>query len=112
MIEENYNTNGQLEGLRSVMFINGKVAEVAEYQKDVLNGTTKIYSESGKLLQESLYKDDKLNGQTIYYDIDGQLQAKGNFKANLKTGIWEYYKNAKLVRKVDHDNDKVIYKKQ
>ncbi|GGI58080.1 toxin-antitoxin system YwqK family antitoxin [Winogradskyella haliclonae] len=112
MIEENYNAKGQLEGKRSVMFINGKVAEVADYKNDLLNGITKIYSESGKLLQESIYKDDKLDGNTSYYDIDGNLQAKGSFKSNLKIGLWEYYKNGELVRKVDHDNDKVIFKKQ
>lgn len=112
MIEENYNSNGELDGKRSVMFINGKIAEVAEYKNNLLNGVSKTYSESGRLLQESTYSEDKLDGSTIYYDTDGNVQAEGNFKSNLKIGIWEYYKNKELIRKVDHDNDKVIYKKQ
>ncbi|SHH37182.1 toxin-antitoxin system YwqK family antitoxin [Winogradskyella jejuensis] len=112
MIEEHYNPEGKLDGIRTVFFINGALAEEAEYKDGLLNGISKIYSESGKLLQESLYKMDKLEGQTTYYDADGNIQAKGLFKANLKTGIWEYYKNGKLTRKADHTNNKVLLRKQ
>lgn len=112
MIEENYNQNGQLEGNRKVFFINGVLAEEAEYKNGMKNGVLKIYSESNKVLQESFYKNDKLDGKTRYFDLDSNLEAVGSFKANLKTGIWEYFKNGKLVRKVDHDNNKVLFKKQ
>ena len=112
MIEENYNNNGDLEGLRKVFFINAILAESAEYKSGMKNGVLKIYSQSRKLLQESVYKDDKLNGKTTYYNLNGGLEASGDFKANLKTGIWEYFKNGKLTRRVDHDNNKVLFKKQ
>ena len=112
MIEENYNTNGELEGLRNVFFTNGVTAESAEYKSGKKNGILKIYSQSSKLLQESVYYGDKLNGKTTYYDLNGSIEATGDFNANLKTGVWEYFKNGKLTRKVDHDNNKVLYKQQ
>jgi antitoxin component YwqK of YwqJK toxin-antitoxin module len=112
MIEEYFNKEGLLEGTRTVYFTNGKVAEVAEYKSGKLNGLSKTYGESGKLLQESTYANDKLNGPSIYYNLYGQTKAKGEFKNNLKTGIWEYYVNGVLNKKVDHDIDKIIYKKQ
>lgn len=111
MIEENYK-NGKLDGNKSIYFINGKLAESVQYNTGKLDGVSKIYSESGKLLQQSLYKNDKLDGKTTYYDVDGNIRAEGSFRANLKTGIWEYYKNGILTRKVDHDKNEVLYKKQ
>lgn len=111
MIEESYK-NGNLDGVKTVYFVNGKTAETTEYKSNLRNGVSKVYSESGQLLQESLYKNDKLNGKTIYYDVDGNVQAEGSFKENLKIGIWNYYKNGNLTRKVDHDKDEVLYKKQ
>ncbi len=112
MITEHYNENGALEGTRTVFFINGKEAEVVEYKNGKQNGVSKIYSESGKLLQNSIYVQDKLNGITTYYNGNGAVKAKGSFKNNLKTGVWEYYENSDLIRKVDHDSDKVLFKKQ
>ncbi|MFD1064097.1 toxin-antitoxin system YwqK family antitoxin [Winogradskyella litorisediminis] len=112
MIEENYNNQGQLQGKRTVYFTNGNVAEISNYVLGQLEGVSKMYSESGKLLQQSQYKNDKLNGETIYYDSNQNIRAKGKFKDNLKTGIWLYYNNEILTRKVNHDTDEVIYKKQ
>ena len=112
MTIENYNSFGELEGKRSVLFVNGKIAEEANYKNGKLNGFSKIYSESGKLLQESFYVEDKLDGPTVYYDTYGNIKAKGSFKANLKIGIWSYFESGILQRKVDHDSDKVIFKKQ
>ncbi|MBT8245077.1 MAG: toxin-antitoxin system YwqK family antitoxin [Winogradskyella sp.] len=112
MIEEHYNSKGNLDGKRVVYFIDGKIAEEIDYRNGVQDGQYKIYSESGKLLQNSSYSVDKLNGNTSYYDIEGNVRAKGNFVNNLKTGIWEYYKNGELVRKVDHNANKILYKKQ
>ena len=112
MIEEYYNAQGTLEGKRKVFFINSVLAESTEYKSGMKNGFLKIYSQSSKLLQESVYEDDKLSGKTTYYDLNGSVEASGNFMANLKTGVWEYFKNGILTRKVDHDNDKVLFKKQ
>ena len=112
MIEENYNTFGQLDQERKVFYDNGVVAESAMYKNGKLNGASKSFSDSNKLLQSALYKDDKLEGQSIYYDADGNTRAQGNYKANVKTGIWLYYKAGVLTRKVDHDLDKVLFNKQ
>ena len=59
-----------------------------------------------------MYKDDTLNGKSIYYDNWGNISAEGNYKSNIKTGVWDYYKKGELIRKVNHDTQKVIFKKQ
>ncbi|MCC1485410.1 toxin-antitoxin system YwqK family antitoxin [Winogradskyella immobilis] len=112
MIVENYDDSGQLNGTRTVYYENGIVAEQTVYNNGKRNGLYKSFSENNKLLQESIYKDDKLDGATIYYDADEKVRAKGLYTLNLKSGIWEYFENGVLIRKVDHDEDKVIYKKQ
>jgi antitoxin component YwqK of YwqJK toxin-antitoxin module len=112
MIVEHYNDSGQLSGERLVYYKNGVVAETALYNNGGLDGVSKSFSETNKLLQESLYKNDKLNGATVYYDTDNKVRAKGKYTDNLKVGIWEYFENGILIRKVDHTEDKVLYKKQ
>ena len=112
MIQEVFNAQGKLDGTKKVFFENGEIAEIAQYKDGQLHGISKIYGESGKLLEETNYSNDKLNGKAVYYNLDGDIKAKGTFKDNLKIGIWEYYANGELSKKVDHDNDKIIYKKQ
>ena len=112
MIVEHYNDSGQLNGERIVYYKNRVVAESASYKNGKLSGMSKSFSETNKLLQESLYKNDKLDGATVYYDAEGKVRAKGTYTVNLKSGIWEYFENGVLIRKVDHDADKVLYKKQ
>ena len=103
MTIENYNSNGQLEGERTVYFKNGKVAENTLFKDGKRNGLSKWFSETEILLQESNYINDKLNGKTVYYDNGGLIKAKGNYTDNLKVGVWNYYKDGILVRNVNHN---------
>ena len=112
MITEFYDANGKLSGERTIYFINGVVAQLENYKNGMLNGISNWYSEANNKLQESMYKDDTLNGKSIYYDNWGNISAEGNYKSNIKTGVWDYYKKGELIRKVNHDTQKVIFKKQ
>lgn len=112
MILENYNSKGLLHGERNVYFINGVIAEKAQYDNGVLSGTSKWFSESNRLLQESKYLKNKLNGKSKYYDNAGKIKAEGDYKQDIKVGVWLYYNNGEIVRKVNHDTQEVLFKKQ
>ncbi|GAA4244759.1 MULTISPECIES: toxin-antitoxin system YwqK family antitoxin [Winogradskyella] len=112
MIVENYNENGLLEGERFVYFKNGLVAESAHYKNGLLHGESKWFSEKNVLLRHTHYKDDHLEGKTINYDANGNITSEGNYIKSQKKGIWKYYKDGKLTKKIDHTTQEVLYKKE
>jgi antitoxin component YwqK of YwqJK toxin-antitoxin module len=112
MTAEYYNSEGKLEGERNVYFENGNVAEYANYKNGALYGVSKWFSESQRLLQESEYLNNKLEGYSNYYDFLGNLNAKGNYKQNIRVGIWNYYAKNELIKKINHDTNTVLFKKE
>eukprot|EP01093_Parvamoeba_rugata_P013356 TRINITY_DN405_c0_g1_i2.p1 TRINITY_DN405_c0_g1~~TRINITY_DN405_c0_g1_i2.p1 ORF type:complete len:237 (-),score=59.85 TRINITY_DN405_c0_g1_i2:51-761(-) len=112
MIVENYNENGLLEGERFVYFKNGLLAESAHYKNGLLHGESKWFSEKNVLLRHTHYKDDHLEGKTINYDANGNITSEGNYIKSQKKGIWKYYKDGKLTKKIDHTTQEVLYKKE
>ena len=111
MIVEHYNDNGKLEGEQTIYYKNGLIAELTYYKNDKLHGECKWYSEKNKLLKVLNYNNGELNGQAIYYDALGNITSQGNYKDDQKKGIWFYYKNEELIKKIDHTNKKIIFKK-
>ena len=99
MTVEHYR-NGKLEGARTVYFPSGKIAQEENYVNGILNGPYKNYAENGTVLEEGTYKNGQLDGPTIFRTPDNQLASKGNYVNGLKKGIWEYYKDGKLDKKV------------
>ncbi len=112
MIVENYNTEGLLEGERFVYYKNGLVGEKAFYENGKLNGEAKWFSEKNTLLRVNTYKDDALHGKSINYDSGGNITSEGDYIEDQKKGIWNYYKDGKLSKEIDHTNQKVISKKE
>lgn len=110
MIVENYNESGRLEGERYVFFKNGAIAEKAYYKDGKLDGEASWFTENNILLKRSDYKEDQLHGKTINYDASGQITSEGNYEANQKTGIWNYYKDGKLTKEINHTTQEVILK--
>lgn len=92
---------GKLEGLRSVYYQNGKIAEETGYKNNSKEGIYRKYSETGIVLEDSFYKANQFHGQTTYKDPDGNIVAKGLYKDGKKIGIWEFFENGK---KVSQDN--------
>ena len=102
MTTENYK-NGKLEGLRTVYFLNGKVAEQINYENNQKQGTYKKYTENGIVLEESFFRNNEYDGLAIFRNDSGIIVSKGKFAQGIKTGVWEVFENGKLVQKSSTD---------
>ncbi|QBN18362.1 toxin-antitoxin system YwqK family antitoxin [Flavobacterium nackdongense] len=98
MTIENY-SKGKLEGMRSVFYPSGKIAEEMMYKNNLKNGLYKRYTESGIIIEESNYKNNQFDGLAIFRDPDdGTIVSKGKFTDGKKTGIWQFFQQGKLVK--------------
>jgi antitoxin component YwqK of YwqJK toxin-antitoxin module len=102
MTTENYK-NGKLDGLRTVYFPNGKIAEQINYVNNLKEGAYKKYTETGIVIEESFFKNNEYDGLAIFRDVNGNVVSKGLFAKGLKIGIWEVVENGKLVKKSSED---------
>ncbi|WP_395051588.1 toxin-antitoxin system YwqK family antitoxin [Flavobacterium sp.] len=101
MTIENY-SKGNLEGLRSVFYPSGKIAEEMTYKNNMRNGSYKRYTESEIIIEESNYKNDQFDGLAIFRDPDdGNIVSKGKFTNGKKTGIWQFFNKGKLVKEMN-----------
>jgi antitoxin component YwqK of YwqJK toxin-antitoxin module len=101
MTIENY-TKGNLEGLRSVFYPTGKIAEETIYKNNLRNGPYKRYTETGIIIEDTNYKNNQYNGLAIFRDPDnGSVVSKGKFTEGKKTGIWQFFEKEKLVNEVN-----------
>lgn len=105
MTIENYK-NGKLEGLRSVFFPSGKIAEETYYKNNLKNGSSKKYSEKGYVLEEATFKDNQYDGLAIFRDVDNTIVSKGKFVNGKKTGVWQFFADGKLTDEVNESNPK------
>ncbi len=98
MTIENYN-RGKLNGLRTVFYPSGKIAEEMIYKEDKKNGYYKKFTESGIIIEESNYKNNEFDGLAIFRDADdGTIVSKGKFLNGKKVGIWQFFQKGKLVK--------------
>jgi len=101
MTIENY-SKGKLEGLRSVFYASGKLAEETIYKNNLKNGPYKRYTETGILIEESSYKNNQYDGLATFRDPDdGNIVSKGKFTDGKKTGIWQFFEKGKLVKEMN-----------
>lgn len=107
MTKENY-SKGKLNGLRTVYYKNGSLAEEAMYKNGKKNGIYKKYAENGVILEESNYKEGEYHGKAIFKDADGKTVAEGEYKSGKSIGIWKYYKNGILEKEINQDKVKKI----
>lgn len=94
-------TKGKLNGVRKVYFPSGKIAEETGYVNGIKNGIYKKHTETGILLEDSNYKDGSFHGPAVYRNSKGEIAIKGQFTKGIKTGIWQYFENGKLVDEDD-----------
>ena len=111
MTLENY-YNGKLEGIKTIYFPSGKVAELTNYKKGIREGAYKKIAENGVILEESVYLNGELNGTSTFKGPDGLVVAKGMFKQGKKVGIWFFYENGKLVSKDNFDTPRKKFQKR
>ncbi|MFV8367338.1 toxin-antitoxin system YwqK family antitoxin [Flavobacterium sp. XS1P27] len=100
MTTENY-VNGKLEGLRTVFYLSGKIAEEISYKNNLKNGFYKKYTEKGILLEESMFKNNIYSGLAIFSDTNGNIVSKGQFVNGKKSGIWQFFEKGKLVKEMN-----------
>ena len=100
MATENY-TKGKLEGLRTVYYSNGKIAEEINYKNNLKNGFYKKYTENGIVLEESNFKNDVYSGLAIFRDANGTIASKGNFVNGKKSGIWQFFEKGIMIKEVN-----------
>ncbi|WP_035670846.1 toxin-antitoxin system YwqK family antitoxin [Flavobacterium sp. 83] len=103
MTLENY-TNGKLEGLRSVFYPSGKIAEEITYKNNLKDGVYKKYTEKEIVLEESIFKNNEYNGLAIFKDTDGNVVSKGQFVNGKKSGTWQFFEKGKKVKEVNMSN--------
>lgn len=111
MTLENYK-NGKLDGLKSINFPSGVVAEQTNYKNGVKEGVYKKYTEKGVVLEESFYVKGEFNGASTFKGPDGLVVAKGMFKQGKKVGIWQFFENGKLVGKENFNKPQKKFKKR
>lgn len=92
---------GKLEGLRSVYYASGKIAEEINYKNNLKNGSYKKFAENGTLLEESNYSNDQYNGLSIFRDALGNVVSKGMFVNGKKSGMWQFFEKGKLVKEMN-----------
>lgn len=100
MTTENY-IKGKLEGLRTVFYLNGKIAEEISYKNNLKNGFYKKYTEKGIVLEESNFKNNLYSGLAIFRDSNGNIVSQGQFKNGKKAGIWQFFEKGKLVKETN-----------
>lgn len=88
--------NGKLEGVQTIYFPTGEIAEETTFKNGLREGVYKIYVQSGAVVEESTFKDNQYHGPAIFRDANGIIVSKGNFVKNEKKGIWEFYIDGKL----------------
>ncbi len=97
MTIENY-VNGKLNGLRSVFYPSGKIAEEINYKNGIKEGSYKNYAENGIVFEESMYKNGEYDGLAIYRSPQNIVVAKGMYAKGVKVGIWEFNTNGKITK--------------
>ena len=111
MTLENYK-NGKLEGLKTINFPSGNIAELTNYKNGIKEGIYKKIAENGVILEESTYLNGELNGTSTFKAPDGLVVAKGMFKQGKKVGIWLFYENGKIVSKDNFDTPRKKFQKR
>jgi antitoxin component YwqK of YwqJK toxin-antitoxin module len=97
MTIENY-VNGKLNGLRSVFYPSGKIAEEINYKNGIKEGSYKNYAENGIVFEESIYKNGEYDGLAIFRSPQNVVVAKGMYAKGVKVGIWEFNTNGKITK--------------
>ena len=100
MTTEHY-SKGKLEGLRTVFYLSGKIAEEISYKNNLKNGFYKKYTEKGILLEETTFKNNQYSGLAIFRDSNGNTVSEGQFVNGKKAGIWQFFEKGKLIKEMN-----------
>ncbi|HPF11652.1 MAG TPA: hypothetical protein PKW08_00935 [Flavobacteriaceae bacterium] len=91
-----YYEGGELQGLQTTYYPDGKITEEVHYKNGIKEGENLYYSPEGIVIKRLQYRNDQLQGPAFYYDASGNLVIEGFYKDDKKHGLWKYYKNGAL----------------
>ena len=100
MTTEHY-SKGKLEGIRTVFYNSGKIAEEISYKNNLKNGFYKKYTENGIVLEESTFKNNLYSGLAVFRDSNGNMVSTGQFVKGKKAGIWQFFEKGKVVKEMN-----------
>lgn len=100
MTIENY-SKGKLQGIRTVYFPDGKVAEEMNYKNNLKEGLYRKYTEKGIVLEESNFKNNEYHGKAVFRDSEGKIVSSGQFLNGKKSGIWQFFEKGELVKEMN-----------
>lgn len=89
------------EGKYEAFYESGKVSEVANYSKDVLDGERRLFREDGSVETIEKYQNGQFSG--LYQELypNGQVKFEGEYTNNIMGGIWKgYYESGALKEEV------------
>lgn len=101
MTEEQYNSQGLLDGEKRTYYSAKKLAEVLIFKNGKKEGVSTWYAEEGTKLKEFTYENDQLHGPAKFYDANEKIAVEGQYKRDKKTGYWKYYKDGELYDEKD-----------
>jgi antitoxin component YwqK of YwqJK toxin-antitoxin module len=95
--EEGNFKDGKQDGVRKLLFPNGKI-EVEETYKDGNILTKKVFFDNGELSVKGQYDEAvTMSGEWTYYYQNGKIKEVVNFKNSVEDGVFkEYYENGNL----------------
>ncbi len=111
--------SGVKQGLASVYYPNGRVAESFWYENDVRNGPWMQYYDNGRLRVQAEFRDDERHGRFVFYTPGGRKEIEGEYYNNQMHGRWTYYdQSGQVVSEVKYiagrpeNEDELIEKEQ
>lgn len=96
---ENYNDDGEYDGIYKSFYPNGQLEEESSYKKDKHEGYYKAYYANGKMRTEGWFQNDNKGGTWLYYNPLGILTSKEYYIDGDVTGKQHYYEeNGKIYK--------------
>ena len=88
---------GKLDGVRTVFYKSGIIAEETIYKNGIKDGVYKKLTEKSILLETVNYKNNEYEGLAVYRDPENNIVSQGLYKNGKKIGIWKFFIDGKFV---------------
>ena len=107
--ESNFNSKGELDGIQTTFFNNGKISTIKTYKNGKRNGLWKKYYKNGNLKSKITFDNNgKENGTHTRYTESGKILSVINYKNGMKHGEdISYHIDSDIIeQKQEYVNDK------
>lgn len=100
----------ELQGIYSIWYENGQLAERIEFKDNLENGVGLFYYPTGQLAMQGLYENGKMTGQWQFFDVEGRpargawkwvfaasqnhIRVQGELTNGTPVGTWKYKSTA------------------